>query len=78
MSLVKQAGKSGLGLVGYDNCLTRSGSRVQFSELVFSAKYIEVPVVQLDSSEFVCGRMRGFELMKYGSRHYGRVVKALD
>ena len=25
---------SELGLVGYDNCLTRNGSRVRFSELV--------------------------------------------
>ena len=24
-----------LGLVGYDNCLTRNGSRVRFSELVY-------------------------------------------
>ena len=31
---------SGLGLVGYDDCLTRSRSRVQSSELVFFSQFL--------------------------------------
>jgi hypothetical protein len=35
---ITQNEKGELGLVGYDDCLTRSRSRVRFSELVYNYK----------------------------------------